>query len=228
MDVRIECQPSYAMAYLSLDVGESALVEHGAMAAMSAGISVGVGIGPGGIAKAVLRKTLGGESFFMGRYTADLHGAWVAVSPKFPGDITLVHVTPGHSYAFEAGAFLAASEGVDVDVKYAGVRTVLLREGATMLGVRGTGKALICSYGGIQSFDLPDGATMIVDTGHLVGFAETVTVKIGPLSSLTTAMATGEGLVAELTGPGEVFIQTRAEQQLQTWLLPDKQQNSRR
>lgn len=225
MDIKIECQPAYAMAYISLDVGESVLVEQGAMAAMSAGVSVSAGMGPGGVGKAVMRRAFGGESLFMGRYTAELHGAWVAVTPRYPGDIAEVDIDAGHGYRFEAGSFLAASEEVHVDVKYAGARSVIQREGITMLGVHGQGKALVCSYGGVQRFNLPDGATMIVDTGHLVGMSDTVSMKVGPLSGVATSVITGEGLVAELTGPGCVFVQTRAETQLRSWLFPEKKQN---
>jgi uncharacterized protein (AIM24 family) len=32
----------------------------------------------------------------------------------------------------------------------------------------------------------------------------------------------GEGIVARLTGPGPVFIQTRAEQGLTSWLAPSR------
>jgi uncharacterized protein (AIM24 family) len=108
MRVNIQCAPSYALAYCYLEAGESVRAESGAMACMSAGITVKVDTGPGGVAKGIMRKTLGGESFFMGRYTAQVHGAWIALAPKIPGDIAEVDITPERGLMATAGAVLAA------------------------------------------------------------------------------------------------------------------------
>lgn len=227
MRVDIQCKPSYALAYCYLEVGEAMRAESGAMVAMSDGISVGADAGPGGAVKGLFRKTLGGESFFMARYTANVFGAWVAVAPRFPGDITQVEIMPNSPLVVEAGATLAISEGLSEDVKFAGFGNVLLREGVTMQRISGRGTVLIGTYGGMQHFSLGEGEGMVVDTGHLVGYTESMKVKVGPLSGLATSVLSGEGLVARLSGPGEVFIQSRAEQQLQDWLFPERAQNAK-
>lgn len=228
MNVNLTCEPSYTLAYCYLDYGESMLVERDGMALMSAGIDVGVGIGPGGMAKAAMRKAFGGENFFMGRYTATVHGAWVAVAPPYPGDMMVIDVeTHGTGMRLESGALVAAAQGVDVNVKYAGLSSIALREGATMLHVGGEGKVIVSSYGGIQRFDLRDGEQLIVDTGHLVGFDDTVSLQVTPLGGVTTSAMTGEGLVGVLTGPGTVLAQTRAERGLTEWLMPRREQNRR-
>jgi uncharacterized protein (TIGR00266 family) len=226
MEIKLTCAPSYTLAYCFLAAGESVLVESGAMAAMSGGVSVGVGVGSGGVAKAAVRKVLGGESFFMGRYSADVHGAWVAVAPRYPGDIAHERIDGG-GLVIESGSLLAVSESVNVDVKWAGLRAIVLREGATMLRCTGSGDLLVGSYGGIQRFQLADREQLIVDTGHLVGFSETVSLKVGALSSLTTSAVVGEGLVALMEGPGTVLLQTRAEQGLRNWIMPERSQNTR-
>jgi uncharacterized protein (TIGR00266 family) len=226
MEIKLTCAPSYTMAYCFLAADESVLVESGAMAAMSGGVRTGIGIGSGGVAKAAMRKVLGGESFFMGRYTADVHGAWVAVAPRYPGDVAH-ELLQGDALLVESGALLAVSESVNVDVKWAGVRSIVLREGATLLRCSGMGDLLIGSYGGIQRFTLAEREQLIVDTGHLVGFSDTIKPRVGALSSLTTSAIVGEGLVALLEGPGTVLLQTRAEQGLKNWLMPERSQNTR-
>ena len=84
-----------------------------------------------------------------------------------------------------------------------------------MLKAQGTGPIMFSSYGAIHKVDIPDGQTYIVDTGHVVGFSQEIgdnnrfsvkTVKKGGVAGL---LFSGEGLVAEYTGPGTVWIQTR-------------------
>lgn len=102
---------------------------------------------------------------------------------------------------------------------------IVMREGATLQRVHGHGTALICTYGGMQRFELGDGEAMVVDTGHLVAFSGGIKTRVGPLSGLITAKLSGEGLVALIEGPGLVYLQSRAEAQLKSWVLPDKKQN---
>lgn len=66
---------------------------------------------------------------------------------------------------------------------------------------------------------------MIVDTGHLVAWDHTVDIEVGALGSAAAAAASGEGLVARVTGPGRVWVQTRKEQQVGSWLSPERRQN---
>lgn len=227
MQVNIQCAPSYALAYCYLEAGEGMRAESGAMAVMSAGISVKVDAGPGGVAKGLIRKTLAQESFFMVRYIAQIHGAWVAVAPKYPGDIAVVDVNSDRGMLVQAGSVLAMSDGLSDDVRFAGVGNIALREGATMQHIHGTGKLLMSTYGGMQRFELAQGEQMVVDTGHLVAYSAGMKTKVGPLASLMTAKLSGEGLVAMIEGPGLVYIQTRAEEALQGWLVPDRSKRNR-
>ena len=226
MDIDIKCSPSYSIAFCYLGAGESVLVESGGMAYMSAGVTVSAGLGSGGVAGAASRKLLGGEAFFMGKYTSNVDGAWVAAAPPFPGDIAAQHLT-GSPLLIESGSLLAVSETVDVDVTFSGVSTMLLREGATMLRCAGHGDLLVCSYGGLQRFELAAGEHLIVDTGHLVGFSEGMQTRAGALSSLATSAIVGEGIVGVIEGPGVVLTQTRSEQGMSEWLMPKRSQNKK-
>lgn len=228
MKSTIECRPSYALAYLSLAYRETVFVEAGAMVAMSDGISVVASTG-GGLARAAVRKVVGQETFFMGRYTADVEGAWVAVAPKYPGDMTEVAVDAQSTLFVQSGSLIAHSEGVENDTRYAGARQIVLREGATTVKLSGEGSAVIGAYGGLQRFSLGEGERLVVDTGHLVAWGQDVQLRIGPLGGAVAAVATGEGLVAVLTGTGPantVWVQSRAESQLRNWLLPNRTQNT--
>lgn len=224
MRIDIQGRPSYAVAYIFMEYGEGFVVEHGAMAMMSEGISAKSKM-EGGVAKAFMRRTFADESFFMTTYTADVHGAWVALTPRYPGDVTDVEIDEGHTLIVESGSLLGHSHGVEPDVKYAGLKTMLMQEGITAIRLRGEGTALLSSYGGFQSFQLGPGESVIVDTGHLVAWSETCEMNIGLLGGALTSALSGEGLVARLTGPGVVYTQTRAEQEFKEWLFPSREQN---
>lgn len=224
MKIDLKCQPSYTIAYVGLDHGESVLVERNALAVCSDGIEASFATGSGGMFSAAMRKTLGGENFFMGRYTASVHGAWVGVAPKFPGDVIDIELKDSAILA-EQGSLLACCGNVDIDVRYAGVRKILLREGATVLRIHGTGDALLSTYGAMQKFDLAAGQSIVVDTGHFVAMSETCTMNIGFLGGAVTSAASGEGLVARITGPGSVWTQTRAESALPNLMFPRRNQN---
>jgi uncharacterized protein (AIM24 family) len=48
-----------------------------------------------------------------------------------------------------------------------------------------------------------------VDTGHLVALPESMPFQTRSVGGMKTFMFSGEGFVADLTGPGKVLIQTR-------------------
>jgi len=194
------------------------------MAVMSGGISVRAATG-GGVASAIARRALGGESFVYSSFTADIHGAWIAVAPPKPGDVEVISLS-NRPMLIQSGALLAYSEGVDVSMRYGGVRSVVMQEGVVFLKASGAGDALVCSYGAIETITLGPGESLIVDTGHLVAFSEDMQYAIGPLGSVATSALTGEGIVSQFTGPGDVVIQTRAERDLQSWILPERDHNA--
>lgn len=225
MRVSLNGQPSYTLAYCYLDQGESISCESGSMVVMSAGISVQAAL-EGGVVRSALRRTLGSESLVMARYTASAHGAWVAIAPRYPGDIAAVDVTHGQELIVQTSSLLAHSQGVVVDVRFAGAQAVLMREGVSVLKVSGVGVVLFSAYGALQSFTLQDGERIIVDTGHLVAWTSSCGLRVGPLSGVVSSALTGEGLVAEITGPGRVWIQSRAEQGIRAWLFPSRKHDT--
>ena len=226
MHIDLTCQPSYTMAYVRLSHGENVVCESGALVAMSAGIESDVSTG-GGVAAALVRKVAGQESFFMGRYRALTEGAWVALAPKFPGDINVVDLVDGRDLIVQTGSLLGHADGVETSMRFGGIGTVIQREGLAVMLAKGVGQLLICSYGGLQRFEIGPGEHIVVDTGHLVAWSAGMGLRIGPLSGVVAASVSGEGLVAELTGPGEVYVQTRSESSLRSWIIPSREQNAR-
>lgn len=218
--------PAYTIAYVILDHDERVHCEPGSMVAMSGGVS-GTANVPGGVVRGALRHALGTEAFFSATYHAYVHGAWVALAPRYPGDVAVLEVAPGQELAITSGALLGHAGTVDVTTGWAGLRSVVLKEGATVLSATGHGPVLVCSYGALNCVTLRDGETLIVDTGHIAAWDRSMGLRIGPLGGVVESKFTGEGMVGQFTGPGRVWIQTRAEQQLRSWLLPQRDSNDR-
>jgi len=224
VQVSIRHRPAYSLAYVSLDAGEKVFVERGAMAIMSGGIHVKASLGGTKVKSAFARQVVGNEGFVFSVYEAELSGAWIGLSPPRPGDVEVLEVS-GDGFLVQSGSLLCYSEGVDVSLRYGGVRSVVMQEGVAYVRISGEGTAVCASYGAIERIDIGPGESLIVDTGHLVAFSESLDFMFGPLSSITTAALSGEGIVAKFTGPGVVYVQTRAEKDFRSWIAPERGQN---
>jgi uncharacterized protein (TIGR00266 family) len=224
--VDITSRPAYSIAYVRLSQGESVFAESGSLVAMSAGIEASATL-PGGVVQSVARRLVASESLVMARYTAHVEGAWVSLSPHFPGDVLAVDLTPTSPLCVQSGSLLAHGEHLEVGAAIGNIQTVALREGVTVLVAVGSGPLVLAAYGGLERFDLNAGEQIVVDSGHLAAWSASMQIRVGPLAGVVSSVLTGEGIVAEMTGPGTVFLQTRAEQQLRSWLLPERAHNRR-
>ncbi|AAL80276.1 TIGR00266 family protein [Pyrococcus furiosus DSM 3638] len=213
MKYKIEHRPSFSLLEVELDAGESIQAEAGAMVYMDPTVEI-VTKAKGGLLGALKRSILGGESFFVNIFKGP---GKVGLAPGYPGDIIGLEVN-GKLYA-QSGAFIAASEDIDIDVKLGGIKTVIGREGLFLLELRGRGIAFLSSYGGIQKISLR-GESLIVDTSHLVAFTEGIDFTIKTIGGLKSTLFGGEGFVFEFRGTGDVYIQTRSLDGFLSWLLP--------
>lgn len=223
MQSEIMYGPAYAAAKLTLAAGESVRAESGAMLAMSPGLAMETST-QGGVLKGLRRSVLGGESFFMNTFTAQVDGAELWLAPSLPGDVV---AWPIQGTLFvQSGSYLASSAGVDVDSSWGGSKTFFSREGLFMLRVSGQGDVVLSSYGAMHAIDLQPGQTYTVDTGHMVAWTEGVNYAVRKVGNWKSTFFSGEGLVCDLTGPGRIYIQTRSQDAFLGWLIPKLPQPS--
>jgi len=78
-----------------------------------------------------------------------------------------------------------------------------------MIKATGNGQMFINTFGAIDTHILQPGQTLIVDNFHLVGFSESCSYKVTRFGGLKETIFSGEGLVTQITGPGEVHLQTK-------------------
>ena len=218
MQVEILYRPSYSVARVILEREEKIQVEAGAMLAMSPDMDIETEA-KGGFLKSISRSMFGGESFFMNTYTGAIDGDRILLAPPLPGDVSVVELQGG-SLLVQSGSYLASSEGVQVDTKWSGAKTFFGSEGLIMLRVSGTGTLIISSYGAIHPLELEAGESFVVDTGHLVTFEEQIDYDLQKVAGWKSTLFSGEGLVAKLTGPGKVNLQSRSQDSFLSWLIP--------
>ncbi len=218
MKVDVRYSPAYALAMVTLDAKETIQVEAGAMVGMSADMEMETGA-TGGFLKSLSRKMFGGESFFLNTFTGVTQGDSVALAPPLPGDISVVEMH-GETLMVQSGSYLASSEGINVETKWSGAKTFFGSEGLIMLRISGTGTLIVSSYGAIHPVELAAGQSYVVDTGHLVTFEEHLKFDVKKVAGWKSTLFSGEGLVIELTGPGNLTLQSRSQDSFLSWLIP--------
>ncbi|CAM3902542.1 MAG: TIGR00266 family protein [Actinobacteria bacterium] len=217
MQTEVLYSPAYATAKLTLAAGEAVRAESGAMLAMSPGIAMETST-QGGVLKGLKRAVLGGESFFVNTFTAQVDGAELYVAPSLPGDVV---AWPLNGQLFvTSGSYLASSAGIEVDTQWGGGKTFFSSEGLFMLRVAGQGELVLSSYGAIHHIDLQPGQTYTVDTGHMVAWTDGVQYAVRRVGGWKSTLLSGEGLVCDLTGPGRIYLQTRSQDAFLSWLIP--------
>ncbi|MDQ7805962.1 TIGR00266 family protein [Amycolatopsis sp. A133] len=219
MQVGIRQQPSFAVARLMLAPGEPCQVESGAMMATSYGVQV-QSQAQGGIMKGLGRAFLSGESFFISTFTAPPNGGWVDVSANLPGDIQVLTLDGRTGWAVTRGCWLASSHGVQTETKWGGMKNLMGGEGGFLTHATGQGQLLVSCYGAVETITLQQGEMVTVDTGHVVAYADTVQYQIRKVAQgIIQSMKSGEGLVFDFVGPGQIMTQTRNPSALIGWII---------
>ena len=218
MEIQVEYSPAFAIAHVRLEGGESCKAESGAMVAMTDGITIDTGV-QGGLLKGFKRAMMGGESFFMNTFSGHGGGGEVSFAPTLAGDVKVWDLD-NQAILLQSGAYLASAMGIEVDPQFGGAKTLLSNEGLFLLRCQGSGKLLIAAYGAIEERKLAEGERYTVDSGHIVGWSESVKYEISKVGDWKSTMLSGEGIVAKLTGPGTVWLQTRSPSAFLGWLIP--------
>ena len=215
MQVDITAGPSFAMGTVTLPPGGSVRVEAGAMAMTKGDVEIKTST-QGGFLKG-LKRTLGGETFFVNDFTSTSGGV-VGVAAVLPGDMVTIPLTGQGALLVQSGSWIASDSGVDVDASWGGGKSFFSGEGLILLKCTGSGDVLLSAYGAIVSHTLAAGETVTLDTGHVVAFDDTVQYSVRKAGSWKSTILGGEGLVTDFTGPGRVLMQTRSSGDLISWL----------
>ena len=213
MEYEIRSRPSFANVLVRLAQGDRIVAESDAMASMSSSIALRTRWN-GGFLSAILRALFGGESLFVNEFSTPTRGELV-LTQAYPGDIECVTLQ-GTALYLQPGAFVACDPSVELGLGYAGLRSLIAREGLFRLRVSGHGRVWIGAYGGIVEKQI-DG-DYVVDSSHLVAYEPSIQMRLGLAGSLFGSLLSGEGLVMKLSGPGRIYLQTRSIEGLAAWV----------
>lgn len=223
MKATIDNRPMFTTLTLALDAEETIRAEGGAMVSMSSNVelkSKKQGKGLGGMFKAAVS----GEGLFASEFTAVGGPGEVVLAPPVPGDV-IEFMMEGRTLYAQNGAYLAGASGLELGTK-GSLKSMISGEGLFLQTINGSGPVYLSCYGAVLSRTLGAGETYVVDTGHMLAFEDGVTYTVKKVSKgLFSTIASGEGLVAEFSGPGTVWIQSRnlsGFAALLSKLLPDK------
>lgn len=218
MKIDIRYQPSYSLAIIGLEPNESIQAEAGAMVSMTANLEIDTAM-KGGLMGAVTRTVLGGETLFANTFTSKGGPGEITLAPSLPGDIGTLQMN-NQTLFIQSGSFLAGHPGLNLDLKWGGAKTFFGSEGLFLLKASGTGPIILCSYGAIHKVTLDGRAPYLCDTGHVVAFTEGLNYDVRRVGGWKSTLLSGEGLVCEFRGAGDLYMQTRSTQAFLSWLIP--------
>ncbi|MCL1976866.1 MAG: TIGR00266 family protein [Candidatus Bathyarchaeota archaeon] len=218
MKFEVKYKPSYAMLVASLSQGETITAEAGAMTYMDSTIEVHTRAREKSLLGSLGLSIIGGQSFWVNDYTATKGPGDAAFVAAPVGDIERLDVAPGKGYVIQKSAYIASTPDINLDVKWEGFTKGIFGQGLFMLKATGNGPLFINTFGAIDAHTLQAGQTLIVDNFHLVGFSDTCNYKVTKFGGLKETLLSGEGLVTQITGPGNVYIQTKNLKEFTEWL----------
>ncbi len=201
-------QGAFALAKVALQAEQSIQAEAGAMVSMSGNVELQSQM-KGGLMGA-LKRAVGGETAFVSTFTARGGPGEVTFAPGSPGDVAAIEMN-NQTFKVQSSSYLAGDTSLTTDTTWGGSRSFFGGEGLFVLQVQGSGLLLVSSFGAIHRKKLNYGERYVVDTGHLVAWEGQMQYELRKASSAGwfRSMVSGEGIVAEFAGPGEILIQTR-------------------
>ena len=212
METEIRNKPSFANILVKLKPHEKIIAESDAMASMSSSIEMKTRLN-GGFFPALAKRFLGSESLFINEFQTQSEGELVLTQP-FPGDIECIELK-GNTMYLQPGAFIACESGVRLGMGWAGFASLIGGEGLFRLAVSGRGKIWFGAYGGIFQKEIR--GEYIVDTGHLVAYEPSISLRVGMAGGIFSSFFSGEGLITRVQGPGKIYMQSRSIDGLAAW-----------
>jgi uncharacterized protein (TIGR00266 family) len=216
----IKYKPSYSLLEAHLPPGTHITAEAGAMTYMSSNIEVKTRtrMKDSGLWGTIKVSLLGGETLFVNDYIARGGNGKAGFVSAPLGDITQLEITRQKGYIIQSSAYIASSPRVKLDTQWQGFTKGLFGQNLFMIKTDGEGDIFINTFGAIDRHELEAGETLVVDNFHLAALSTTCQYKVRMFGGLKSTILGGEGLVTDITGPGEVYIQTKNPREFANWL----------
>lgn len=192
-----------------LERGESVITPHGELVWMSKSIKMSqtARAGSGGLIRGI-KRMLGGAGLFVTRYEGP---GQVTFAARLPGEIVPVDIARGEHYLVHKHGWLAGTQGITpgVGLQHSLRGGLFGGEGFVLQKLSGEGRAWVELGGEMMRYDLPKGEVMLVHPGHIGIFSGTVKFSVTRMKGIANMLFGHDGLIlVELTGPGQVWLQS--------------------
>jgi uncharacterized protein (AIM24 family) len=197
------------IAHLELDGGDTCWASKGSIVSVDPDLSWTLKV-PGGVGGSA-RRMMSGEGIALTFLEGTRDGQRATVAANQPGKIVPWDLSQG-AVITTRGSFVAAfGPAVEIDVR------VARRAGAALFGgaglflqrISGDGTVLIHGSGDFIERSLRKGESVLVSTGNLAAFSESVDYDVQGVAGCRRVLFGGEGLfMTRLTGPGLVLLQS--------------------
>ncbi|MBA5688442.1 TIGR00266 family protein [Rugamonas apoptosis] len=211
--------------HVSLAHGEKIYCESDAMVMMEAALDLR-GKVTGGIGAALMRRFANGESFFQQHIEAVRGAGDCLLSPTLPGAMQVVDVGP-RQYMLSDGAFVAASDGVELRVRTQNLGNALFAQsgGFFVTETAGSGQVAVSGFGSISQLEVAPGRDVVIDNSHVVCWDSALRYDMsittggsgGFLGNLINSQTSGEGMVLRFSGQGKVLVCSRNREAFLAW-----------
>jgi uncharacterized protein (AIM24 family) len=208
MQVRTRHTPAYGLARLQLAPGETVVADYAALVATSYGVLVEPKIRTG--SRGRTRPTT---------FTAPPEGGWVDLAPSAPGDIYVLELDGRSGWCVARGSTLVTSATVLAEPHWPGFRALFGTEVGFLEHVSGTGPLVLSSCGAVDVVTLEPGELITIEPGYLLAYADMTQARLRAISqSVPQSLRSGEGLMLDFAGPGQLITQARTPRALAHWL----------
>jgi uncharacterized protein (TIGR00266 family) len=208
MQVRTRHTPAFGVARLQLAPGETVVADYTTLVATSYGVLVDPRIRTGSRAK--LRPTT---------FTAPAEGGWVDLAPAVPGEVYTLELDGMSGWCVARGATLAAAATMAAEPQWQGFRALFGTEVGFLEHVSGVGTMVLSCCGAVDLVTLEAGELITVEPGYLLAYADVTQCRLRAVSqSMPQSVRTGEGLILDFAGPGQLLTQTRNPRTFAGWL----------
>ncbi|RFU19286.1 AIM24 family protein [Geodermatophilus marinus] len=163
------------------------------------------GMGGGGGMRAALKRAVAGESLSL----MDVTGQGRAYLAKDAMDVLVVDLG-GDTLTVESEHILAHTEGLRLDVQFAGLRGMTSGHGLATTTVTGSGQVALVSEGPVMALEVAPGQDLVVDPDAYVGSRGQLSMNLVSGVSWKSLLGedAGEPFSLRFTGHGLVLVQS--------------------
>lgn len=212
--------------HVSMRRGDKIYCESNAMVMMEEALEL-KGKLQGGVVQSFLRRFANDESLFQQHIEA-VHGDGdCLLSSTLDGDMQILDVGQAQ-YTLSDGAFVAATDTVNINVKMQGLGGALFGQtgGFLVMHTSGQGQVVVSGFGTLFELEVAPGKDVIIDNGHVVCWDSRLTYNLsvstsrstGMLGNLVNSFTSGEGMVLRFSGQGKVVVCSRNRANFLQWL----------